>query len=78
LASWYGKKSPLRCNSRLLTISKPPLFWVSVALGVAQTELFYSKIDPITTMNFYRKAVLEDVCGLIQGEIKKLNEKPGS
>ncbi|GMO53043.1 MAG: hypothetical protein Pg6C_19120 [Treponemataceae bacterium] len=51
---------------------------LSVALGVDPTELFYTKIDPITTMNFYRKAVLEDVCGLIQGEIKKLNEKTGS
>jgi transcriptional regulator with XRE-family HTH domain len=48
---------------------------LAVALGIDPTELFYAKIDPIATMDFYRKAALEDICGIIEGEIQKLNRK---
>ena len=48
---------------------------VAFALGIDPTELFYKEIDPAATINFYRKAALEDVCGLIAGEIRKLNEE---
>jgi transcriptional regulator with XRE-family HTH domain len=47
---------------------------LAFALGIDPTELFYAKIDPATTLNFYRKVALEDICGLIQGEIQKLDE----
>jgi transcriptional regulator with XRE-family HTH domain len=48
---------------------------VALALGIDPTELFYKEIDPAVTMNCCRKAALEDVCGFIEGEIRKLNEE---
>jgi transcriptional regulator with XRE-family HTH domain len=46
---------------------------LAAALGIDSTELFYKEIDPIASMNFYRKVVLEDICGLLEGEIQRLN-----
>jgi transcriptional regulator with XRE-family HTH domain len=46
---------------------------LAIAFGIDPTELFFKEIDPIAAMNFYRKAALEDMRGLIEGEIQKLN-----
>jgi len=48
---------------------------LSIALNIDPTELFFKEIDPISTMNSYRRAALEDVCGIIEVEIQKLDEK---
>jgi hypothetical protein len=45
---------------------------LAVALGIDPTELFHSEIDPVAAMNFYRKAALKDICGLLEREIQKI------
>jgi transcriptional regulator with XRE-family HTH domain len=50
---------------------------LALALEIDPTELFYAEIDPIVTMNFYRKAALQDIRGIIEREIQKLNEPAG-
>jgi len=48
---------------------------LSAALDIDPTELFFKEIDPVSSMNSYRKAALEDICGMLKVEIQKMNEK---